>query len=88
MRDQDVAAIVAAFRSGAAPGTRSRMVTFDEIEANSWDLSVSRYMPKEQAEVPSVADALAAYKKSSQAFREAEADLFAELRDAGYDIEP
>jgi hypothetical protein len=68
MRDHDVEAMVEAFRSGSASGTKPRFVAFDEIEAYPCDLSVGRYTARERAEAPSVAEALAAYKESSRAF--------------------
>lgn len=88
LRDEDVEAILAGFRTGADPdgegGARVRLVPHTEIEANGWDLNIGRYLKGAAGEVIGVSAALAELRAAQQALREAESRLDERLTEAGY----
>jgi type I restriction enzyme M protein len=88
LRDEDVDAILAAYRTGDDPdgegGVAVRLVPHLEIEANGWDLNIGRYVKGAAAEVVDVATALAELAEAQRALHEAEAGLAERLREAGY----
>jgi type I restriction enzyme M protein len=88
LRDEDVEAILAAYRTGADPdgdgGVPVRLVSHPEIEASGWDLNIGRYLKGAAAEVVDVAVALAELAKAQLALHEAEDRLAERLREAGY----
>jgi type I restriction enzyme M protein len=85
----DVAAIVAAYRSGADPdgeatGVAVRLVDHAEIKDNGWDLNISRYLKGAAAEVFDVPTALQQLAAAQEALRQAEQRLAERLTAAGY----
>ena len=88
MQPDDVRAIVEAYRTGADQegkgGVRTRSVSLTEIEANGWDLNISRYLRGASEEVTDVGTALAGLAEAQAALREAEERLSERLAEAGY----
>ena len=87
MRDEDVEALLAGYRSGTDPdgdgGAGVRLVPREEIETNGWDLNIGRYIKGAAADVVDVATALAELREAQAALRDAEARLDERLADAG-----
>jgi type I restriction enzyme M protein len=83
----DVDAIVTAYRSGEDPdgdgGVNVRLVPFDEIKTNGFDLNIGRYIKAATADSIDLATALANYHQARAQRREAEAALFDRLKAAG-----
>ncbi len=88
MGDEDVAALVASYRTGADPhedeGVQVRLVAHSEISENAWDLNVGRYLRLASNEVLSVKDAIGNLTAARAVLHEAEARLDERLRAAGY----
>jgi type I restriction enzyme M protein len=88
LRDEDVDAIVGAYRTGAGldgvGAVTVRLVPHSEIEANGWDLNLGRYLVGAAAEIVDVAAALADLAEARSALHEAEERLAERLREAGY----
>jgi type I restriction enzyme M protein len=88
MLADDVEAVVAAYRTGADPdgegGVAVRLVSLAEIEANDWDLNISRYVRGAAAEQLDIESALTLYLESREELEELEAELDERLREAGY----
>jgi type I restriction enzyme M protein len=88
MDEDDVAAIVAAYRNGESPDSDEnvhvRQVTHAEITANGWDLNISRYLKTAVAEDITVETALDELSQAQAALHEAEARLAERLKAAGY----
>lgn len=89
LTDDDVEAILAAYRTGDDPdgadaGVAVRLVPRAEIEANGWDLNIGRYVRGAAADEVDVATALAELRAAQAALREAEARLDERLAEAGY----
>ena len=84
--DDDVTAIVSAYRDGASDGphVRVRLIEHAEIKDNGWDLNLSRYIKIAMAEEISIDDALAKLAKAQAALHEAETKLSERLKAAGY----
>ena len=76
MSEDDVKAILAAYRTGQDPdgedGVHVRLVPFDEIKTNAFDLNIGRYVRVEAEEAVDLATALAAYQDAREARLEAE----------------
>ena len=87
MRDEDVEALLAGYRSGTDPdgdgGAGVRLVPREEIETNGWDLNIGRYIKGAAADVVDVATALAELREAQAALRDAEARLDERLAEAG-----
>ncbi len=88
MGDDDVAAIVAAYRGGEptadAEDVQVRLVGHAEIKENGWDLNVGRYLKTAVAEGISVEAALEQLAGAQAALHEAEHTLNERLTAAGY----
>jgi type I restriction enzyme M protein len=83
MRSEDVEALVTEYRTGTDPdgegGAHVRLVPLAELEENSFDLNLRRYIKVAAAEQLNVADAIADYQAAREARLDAEAALFARL---------
>jgi type I restriction enzyme M protein len=88
MADEDIEAIISAFRTGDDPdgegGVQVRLVSHDEIEGKKWDLNIGRYLKTAAAEVLDVPTALAQLEEAQIALGEAENRLAKRLKAAGY----
>jgi type I restriction enzyme M protein len=87
MSAPDVDAIVAAYRTAEDPdgagGVNVRLVPFDEIKTNAFDLNIGRYLKTAAADTIDLATALANYE-DARAYRiETEQALFERLKAAG-----
>lgn len=84
--DADVAAVVAAYRTGSDPdgdgGVRVRLVPADEIATNGFDLTVARYAGAAGEQAADVGEALAELERAQAALRSAEAALTERLDEA------
>jgi type I restriction enzyme M protein len=91
MTADDVDAIVAAYQSGDDPdgdgGVNVRLVPFDEIKTNGFDLNIGRYLKTAAAETVDLATALANYEDARARRLTAEQALFQRLAAAGI-VEP
>lgn len=89
MGSDDIAAIIAGYRTAADPdgdgGVQIRLVGHEEIEKNSWDLNIGRYLQMAAGAALDVPAALARLAGAQAALREAEARLAARLEAAGYE---
>ncbi len=87
MSDDDVAAIVQAYRSADDPvgasGARVRLVPLDEIKANDYDLNIGRYLKAAAADGVDLDTALQQYAEARAERIETERALFARLKAAG-----
>lgn len=62
-----------------------RVVTLDEIKAENWTLNISRYvLPPLQEDIPSLPDAIAAFKDALTLCREAEERLAQVMTEGGW----
>jgi len=89
MDGQDVEAILAAYETGRDPdgpadGVAVRLVPRDELEANGWDLNITRYLRSNATEVADARTVLEQLRAARTAQREAEDRLHARLAEAGY----
>lgn len=86
MSEDDSKAILAAYRTGKDPdgedGVHVRLVPFDEIKANGFDLNIGRYVRVEAEEAVDLATAFATYQNARQARLEAEARMLQRLEAA------
>lgn len=89
MSDADIETIHAAYARGedldGDDGLHLRLVDVDEIADNGFDLNIGRYIQTEAAAEVDVEAALASYRDSRAALREAERVLDAKLKAAGFD---
>jgi len=87
MTDDDRLAILAAYRTGDDPaaerGVQVRLVPFDEIKRNGFDLSLSRYVRVAAEDAIDLETALASYEEAREARLDAEHRMFERLREAG-----
>jgi type I restriction enzyme M protein len=87
MSDKDLAAILTAYRTGQDPdgrdGVHVRLVPFDEIKTNGFDLNIGRYVRVEAEEAVDLATVLAAYQETRETRLEAEKRMFQRLAAAG-----
>jgi type I restriction enzyme M protein len=87
MTDDDVAAIISAYHSGADPdgegGAQVRLVPVDEIKANGYDLNVGRYLKPTAEDEIDLDTTLAQYVEARAKRIETERALFARLKAAG-----
>ncbi|WP_197025400.1 type I restriction-modification system subunit M [Nocardioides sp. URHA0032] len=89
MTEGDVQVTLDAYRTGGNPndeGIEARLVPFDEIKANGFDLNITRYVAKAREESFDVGSALVAYGDSREVRRETERAMFARLAAAGVDV--
>ena len=64
---------------------RARVVTIDEVKAQDWTLNISRYvLPPVDDDIPSLPDAVAAFKQALVDARAAEDDLRTVLVEGGW----
>lgn len=87
MTDGDAAAIHTAYQTGADPdgdgGVNVRLVPFDEIKTNGFDLNIGRYLKTAVADDVDLPTAILAYEEAREARKTSEANLFARLAAAG-----
>ena len=87
MSTDDVEAIVAAYQSSADPdgegGVNVRLVAFDEIKTNGFDLNIGRYLKTAAADTLDLPTALANYEDARTRRLDAEQALFERLAAAG-----
>lgn len=85
--DDDIQTILTAYETGDDPdgegGVQVRLVPFAEVEANSFDLNIGRYIKGVQQDTVDLPTALAAYEEARAARIESERALFERLRVAG-----
>jgi type I restriction enzyme M protein len=87
MSDDDVAAIVQAYRSGDDPdgegGARVRLVPLDEIKTNGYDLNIGRYLKATAEDEVDLETALMQYVEARDRRIHSERELFKRLKAAG-----
>lgn len=87
MSPDDVTAIVTAYQTGDDPdregGVHLRLVPFDEIKTNGFDLNIGRYLKTASADSLDLPTALANYQDARARRLEAEHALFERLAAAG-----
>lgn len=90
MTDQDVNVLVQAYRTGEDPddedGTNVRLVPFDEIKGNGFDLNIGRYIRVAAAETADLGTALIEYADARQRRLESEKTMLERLAAAGIDL--
>lgn len=85
MEEEDIAAILAAYQSGAEHSSiRARLVKHSEIEKHNWDLNIARYIITARPDTVSVKDSLDRLAVTVDAVHDAEERLNERLRAAGY----
>lgn len=86
----DVVGILSAVHSREtsydADGVHARSVSFDELEANGWDMTISRYVEVEAEASIEVGLAIEEYYAARSQLREAEEVLDHQLKLAGFDV--
>ena len=87
MSQDDVQAIVAAYLSGEDPdgdsGVSLRLVPFDEVKTNGFDLNIGRYLKSRATDTIDLPTALANYQDARARRLQAEQTLFDRLAAAG-----
>lgn len=90
MSEGDVQVLVDAYRAGedsdGEGGGEVRLVPFEEIETNRFDLNIGRYIKVTAEEIADVGTALVAYADARQHRIESEAVMFERLAAAGIDL--
>nr|WP_238350644.1 class I SAM-dependent DNA methyltransferase [Kribbella shirazensis] len=90
MSRRDVNTLVDAYRTGEGPdgsgGTEVRLVPFEEIEQNGFNLNLSRYIKVAAEETPDLGAALIAYADARQHRIDTEAVMFERLAAVGIDV--
>jgi type I restriction enzyme M protein len=90
MSEDDVDAVVEAYRTGEDPdgegGANVRLVPFNEIKDNGFDLNIGRYIKVAAEEAADLGTALVAYADARQHRIGTEAVMFARLAAAGIDL--
>lgn len=90
MTDGDMEAILAAYRSGEDPdgdgGVEVRLVPFDEIKGNGFDLNLGLYLQTETEEAGDVDSAFAALLRARDARMRTEQALFDRLSTIGLEV--
>ena len=87
LSDTDVDDLFAVFESNGTeerPEIAARLVTHEELETNSYDLNIGRYLKADAAEAIDVSEALAALNTSRQELAAAETAMTERLKAAGY----
>jgi type I restriction enzyme M protein len=90
MSNDDVKAVVDAYRTGEDPdgegGANVRLVPFDELKGNGFDLNIGRYIRVAAEEAADLGTALVAYADARQHRIETEAVMFERLAAAGIEL--
>ncbi|MCQ6272059.1 type I restriction-modification system subunit M [Pseudarthrobacter sp. R1] len=90
MAEHHVKALVNAYRTGEAPdgegGAEVRLVPFEEIEENGFDLNIGRYIKVAAEETADLGTALVAYADARQRRIETEKVMYERLAAAGIDL--
>ena len=90
MSEDDVKTLVKAYRTGEDPdgagGANVRLVPFDEIKDNGFDLNIGRYIKVAADETADLGTALVAYADARQHRIDTEAAMFERLAAAGIDL--
>jgi type I restriction enzyme M protein len=90
MAEGDMEAVLAAYRTGEDPdgqgGIHLRLVPFDEIKGNGFDLNIGRYVRAAAEEAVDLEVALAAYADARLARIETERVMFERLAAAGMEV--
>ena len=90
MSEADTEAILSAYFIGRVPDGEEkvhvRLVPFDEMKANAFDLNIGRYVRVEAEEAADLATALTAYEEARTVRLGAEQRMFDRLRAAGVEI--
>lgn len=90
MAEHHVKALVNAYRTGEAPngedGSEVRLVPFEELEQNGFDLNIGRYIKVAAEETADLGTALVAYADARLHRIGAEAAMFERLAAAGIDL--
>ena len=90
MSEDDVNTLIEAYRTGEDPdgegGAEVRLVSFEEIEGNGFDLNIGRYIKVAAEETADLGTALVAYADARQQRMETEAIMFERLAAAGIDL--
>lgn len=90
MADHHVKALVSAYRTGDAPdgedSAEVRLVPFDEIEQNGFDLNIGRYMKVAAEETADLGTALVAYADARQRRIATEKVMYERLAAAGIEL--
>lgn len=90
MSEGDVNTLVEAYRTGEDPdgegGAEVRLVSFEEIESNSFDLNIGRYIKVTAEETADLGTALVAYADARQHRMDTETVMFERFAAAGIDL--
>jgi type I restriction enzyme M protein len=90
MSANDVKALIDAYRTGQDPdgedGAEVRLVSFEEIESNGFDLNIGRYIKVAAEETADLGTALVAYADARQHRIATEAAMFEKMAAAGIDL--
>ena len=90
MTDEDIKILIEAYETGEDPdgegGANVRLVPFDEIKDNGFDLNIGRYIKVAAEETADLGTALVGYADARQKRLQAEAAMFERLAAAGIDL--
>lgn len=90
MSEDDVETLIEAYRIGRDPdgegGAHVRLVSFDEIKDNGFDLNIGRYIKVAAEEAADLGTTLVAYADARQRRVDTEAVMFQRLAAAGIDL--
>ncbi|WP_030433559.1 type I restriction-modification system subunit M [Allokutzneria albata] len=90
MTDEDIKILIKAYETGEDPdddgGANVRLVPFDEIKDNGFDLNIGRYIKVAAEETADLGTALVAYADARQKRLDTEAAMFKRLAAAGIDL--
>lgn len=90
MSDEDINVLVDAYRSGDDPdgdgGANVRLVPFDEIQHNGFDLNIGRYIKVAAEETADLGTALIAYADARAHRLQTETAMFERLAAVGLDV--
>ena len=82
---EDIFGVYLSLGESEISGIGSRLVSHGEIQENSWDLNIGRYLKADAAEIVDVQDTLASFEQSRTDLALAEELLLAKLKAAGYE---
>ncbi|MFD0348143.1 N-6 DNA methylase [Kitasatospora aburaviensis] len=87
MSKEDVSVLIEAYKTGNDPdGANVRLVPFEEIEQNGFDLNIGRYINVAAEEAADLGAVLVAYADARQHRMDTEAEMFKRLAAAGIDL--
>lgn len=90
MTDEDIKVLIEAYATGEDPdaegGANVRLVPFDEIKTNGFDLNIGRYIKVAAEETADLGTALVSYADARHKRIETEAAMFERLGEAGIDL--